>query len=131
MGKAVKEGLKAALAVALIAATGGALLFGAQYGLAAGALGGLSFVGMTNIIAIGVVTAIGVAISKPIDATLENFGRKVSAKDPLAPRQIIYGKTKVGGTIVHMESTGTDNAFLNAWRPIDGFPTRLNSTAMM
>ena len=57
--------------------------------------------------------AVGMMTSKGIDATSENFGTKVSNRNPIAPRQIIYGQARVGGTIVHMETSGTDNYLLH------------------
>ena len=57
--------------------------------------------------------AVGMMTSKGIDATGENFGTKVSNRNPIAPRQIIYGQARVGGTIVHMETSGTDNYLLH------------------
>ena len=53
-------------------------------------------------------------LSKPLEnPTVDNFGSKVSNINPIAPRQIVYGQTKVGGTIVYAKSNGTDNAYLN------------------
>lgn len=57
--------------------------------------------------------AVGMMTSKGIDATSENFGTKLSNRNPIAPRQIIYGQARVGGTIVHMETSGTDNYLLH------------------
>ena len=56
--------------------------------------------------------ALGV-LSKGISATGGNFGSKVSARAPTEPRQIIYGQTRVGGTITHISTTGTDNHLLH------------------
>ena len=58
--------------------------------------------------------AIGMMTSKGVNATAENFGTKVSTRSPIAPRQLIYGKCRVGGTFVHMQTTGTDNSILHA-----------------
>jgi len=57
--------------------------------------------------------AVGMMTSKGIDATGQNFGTKVSSRSPIAPRQLVYGQARVGGTIVHMETTGTDNFLLH------------------
>jgi len=56
---------------------------------------------------------IGKMTSKGIDASAGNFGSKFATREAVAPRQIIYGKARVGGTIVHMETTGTDNYLLH------------------
>mgnify|MGYP003315266464 CR=1 FL=1 len=40
-------------------------------------------------------------------------------------------ESKIVPTNMKFPEHQLDNAILNAWRPIDGFPTRLNSTAMM
>ena len=51
--------------------------------------------------------------SKGINATSGNFGSKFAARSSTAHRQLIYGKCRVGGTIVHMETTGVDNYLLH------------------
>jgi hypothetical protein len=60
-----------------------------------------------------VASVIGKMTSKGIDASAGNFGSKFATRAPLAPRQIVYGESRVGGTIVHMETTGTDNYLLH------------------
>ena len=40
-------------------------------------------------------------------------GTMVTAKSGVAPQRIIYGKTRVGGTMVYAESTGSTNNFLH------------------
>ena len=56
--------------------------------------------------------ALGV-LSKGISATGGNFGSKLSTRAPTEPRQIIYGQTRVGGTITHISTTGVDNHLLH------------------
>tara|TARA_R100001480_G_scaffold1624_1_gene5126 strand:- start:1982 stop:4777 length:2796 start_codon:yes stop_codon:yes gene_type:complete len=56
--------------------------------------------------------ALGV-LSKGISATGGNFGSKISSRAPTEPRQIIYGQTRVGGTMTHISTTGTDNHLLH------------------
>ena len=51
--------------------------------------------------------------SKGTPALSQNFGAKLSFRSPTAPRQIIYGKARVGATIVFVETTGTDNYLLH------------------
>jgi hypothetical protein len=58
-------------------------------------------------------SVIGKMTSKGIDASSANFGAKFASRSSLAPRQIIYGKCRVGGTQVHIETTGTDNYLLH------------------
>jgi hypothetical protein len=60
-----------------------------------------------------VSSLIGKMTSKGINASAGNFGTKFATRAPLAPRQIVYGQCRVGGTIVHMETTGTDNYLLH------------------
>ena len=36
-----------------------------------------------------------------------------SVKSPIASRKIVYGRSRVGGTIVYLESTGSDNKYLH------------------
>ena len=51
--------------------------------------------------------------SKGINASSANFGNKFSARGGLVARQIVYGQCRVGGTQVHIETTGTDNYLLH------------------
>ena len=51
--------------------------------------------------------------SKGISASAGNFGSKFATRASLSPRQIVYGQCRVGGTIVHIETTGTDNYLLH------------------
>ena len=61
--------------------------------------------------AIGTLVAggIGMLTSKGINASGANFGTKVMTKGAVNARQIIYGKTKVGGTMTQVHTVGTDN----------------------
>ena len=36
-------------------------------------------------------------------------GQTITNRDPVGTRKVVYGKTRVGGNIVFMESTGTNN----------------------
>ena len=78
----------------------------AIFGTAAGTLFGMTAIEMAGMSAL--TTLIGGLVSKGVDATAENFGTKVSTRTATAPRQIIYGKARVGGTITHIETSGTD-----------------------
>ena len=39
-------------------------------------------------------------------------GRSVTTREPAHSRKIVYGRSRVGGNIVYLESTGTDNKYL-------------------
>ena len=50
---------------------------------------------------------------KGIEAVGANYGAKFAARAPTEPRQLVYGECRIGGTIVHMETTGVDNYLLH------------------
>lgn len=107
MAKAIRTAV-----IATFVVIGGALLapvFGATAltGSALASLAATTFA--TTLVASGV----GMLTSKGIEAGTGNFGAKFAARNSSAPRQIIYGKTRVGGTIVHIETAGTDNHMLH------------------
>ena len=113
MGKAVKAAVKVfvttfAITTGLAFVFQGAGLFALGSFSAAGAfLGGVSTLSLAALSAAS--TLIGGLMSKGTQATAENFGTKVASRTSAAPRQIIYGKARVGGTITHIETSGTDN----------------------
>ena len=118
MAKQIKAALVAALVVFITAVT-----FNAP-------LGALSVFNMGTATTMAVMTfgttllggIIGKMTSKGIDATAGNFGTKFAARSALAPRQIIYGKTRVGGTIVYMSTSGTENSILHMIVVLAGHP---------
>ena len=62
----------------------------------------------------------------PKPPTPERRDNTVTAREPASSRKIVYGRTRVGGTIVYLESTGSDNKYLHlviaiAGHEIDGF----------
>ena len=63
--------------------------------------------------AVFATTLIGSLTSKGIEAVNANFGTKFTTRTPTAPRQIVYGQTRVGGILAHIETTGTDNVILH------------------
>jgi len=67
----------------------------------------------TAVVASAVTTLIGSMTQKGISATAGNFGAKFTTRSAIAPRQIIYGKCRVGGTFAHIETSGTDNHLLH------------------
>lgn len=98
----------------LLIATGAAFVFQAagltalgSFSMMGAFIGGVSTLSLAALSAVS--TLVGGLMSKGTDATTENFGAKVSTRSGVAPRQIIYGKARVGGTITHIETSGTDN----------------------
>ena len=106
--------IKAAVVAAAIVFTAGAITMGA------GMIGSFSTLTIG-----GALTATGMAVftftttllggliggmgSKGIGAGSDNFGAKFAARGGLQARQIVYGECRVGGTYVHMSTSGTDN----------------------
>ena len=108
MSKALKSAAKVFAVTFLIVATAGAIapsLFGLTVGGGAVAAYAASVAAMSSI-----GTLVGGLLSKGISSTAaDNFGTKVASRSGVAPRQIVYGRCRVGGTITHIETTGTDN----------------------
>ena len=107
--------LKAAIIVGLIVFTAGMITVGA--GATAGALtftaaagGGLTALGMAvfTFTTTLLTSLIGQMNSKGVSASSGNFGAKFATRSPIAPRQIVYGTCRIGGTTVHIETTGVD-----------------------
>jgi hypothetical protein len=105
MAKQIKQAVVAALVVFIAVKTG--LKLGFLKGVEA--LGAAYMTFATTLIG-GVI---GKMTSKGIDASSGNFGTKFASREAIAPRQLIYGQARVGGTIVHMETSGTDNFLLH------------------
>jgi hypothetical protein len=103
MAKAIKTAVKA-FVVTFLVVTGVAFIGGV---LGISALSGLVALDIAILTATG--SLLNGLFSKGINAVSENFGTKVATRTPTAPRQIIYGKARVGGTITHIETSGTDN----------------------
>lgn len=109
MAKAVKNAVKAFVTVWAVA-TGAAFILGTV-----GATGAFLFGVNTATLATyaALTTLLQGATSNSIGGVGENFGTKTATRQPAAPRQIVYGQCRVGGTIVHMETSGTDNYLLH------------------
>ncbi len=106
MAKQIKQALLAAVAVYIAVTTGIKLKFlAADFAVKAAVY--------TTFATTLVSSVIGKMTSKGIDASSGNFGSKFATRAPLVARQIVYGKSKIGGTIVHIETTGTDNNILH------------------
>ena len=119
MAKAIKTALIAAAVtfvtiLVLGPAQGGFAIFGNALGgtAAAGAKLALQYAILT---AAGTLVASGIGMlsSRGVEATRGNFGTKLTGRSAQAPRQVIYGETRVGGTIAKMTTSGTDNSILN------------------
>ena len=109
----MSKAIKTAIIATIIVVTGGAAM--AMYG---GATFTAAFAAQAAL-AVGtfasslVASAIGKMTSKGINASSANFGNKFSTRGGLVARQIVYGQCRVGGTQVHIETTGTDNYLLH------------------
>ena len=113
MAKHIKAALVAAFVVFVVATTGNfgsAFQAFASLGVPAGAASLAAVTFATTLLS----SAIGGMLSKGLNATGANFGSKFATRAATAPRQIIYGKCRVGGTFVHMETTLTDNHLFHA-----------------
>lgn len=93
----------------------------------------LTIFGLTGWAAAGAAFAIGAGMSmvsralmpKP-DLGQQMTGLSTTVREPASSRKIVYGRARVGGSIVYMDSTGTDNEYFHmviaiAGHEIDGF----------
>lgn len=111
MSKVIKAAA-VAFAVTFLVVTGAAFLLTGSF--AAGtvlATFGASALAMSTLSAVS--TLVMGLISKDPEVSSQNFGTKFAGRSPTAPRQIIYGRARVGGTITHMQTSGTDNNLLS------------------
>ena len=110
MAKHVKNALKAVASIIVVAFVA-TLIPGLNltfFGNGAGALLSKATLAMTFSAAL-----VGSMLTKSIEATQGNFGAKFANRSATAPRQLIYGECRVGGTIAHLSTTGTDNNLLH------------------
>ena len=112
MAKQIKQALVAAIIVFAVAT---ALAVNPSFAVT---FFGTSLTGAAAMAAVTFATTlvssvIGKMTSKGVNASAGNFGTKFATKAPLAPRQIVYGECRVGGTIVHIETAGVDNHMLH------------------
>lgn len=112
--KAVKTALIAAAVTFVVIYTGGTI-FGATkvtalFGTGTVGLGAAAFQ-YAVVTAVGTLVSAGIGMltSKGVSATKGNFGTKLTGRAAQAPRQIVYGKCRVAGTIVKMNTSGTEN----------------------
>ena len=90
---------------------------GITFGIATGV--GAAAAGASTLIAVGVGLAAAAAYDYVIDSIVDNIkadtmsGRNVSAKNSVASRKVVYGPARLGGSIIHQVSSGTDNIALH------------------
>ena len=102
--KQIRQAVTVAFVVYVAYLTGGAIFGGAM--AVEGAAVAAAWLTFATTLGAGLI---GKMTSKGIQASAGNFGTKVAGRAPLDPRQIVYGQCRVGGTIVHMETSGVDN----------------------
>ena len=107
MAKAIKSALIAALVTFVTFVVLGPAGLGLSLGVSATTAAVVS--GVTTLIASGVA----MLTSKGIEANAGNLGTKLTSRNATAGRQIVYGECRVGGTILHMQTSGTDNHMLH------------------
>ena len=108
MGKHVKNALKAVVTFIVVAAIATVIT-----GNPLSALFTAGLANVTNLAMAFSMAFVGSVLTKSIEATQGNFANKFAARAATAPRQIVYGECRVGGTIAHMETAGTDNHMLH------------------
>ena len=118
MSKAVKAAIVTAIIVGVAVVIGPGIV---PAGFAFGSLAGpAAFVAFSATMAF-VTTGLQIMMAPSIpSATNQNFGTKVSTRSANAPRKIVYGQCRVGGTITHIETTGTTNDVLHLFIAVAG-----------
>ena len=123
MAKALKAALIAAAIAGIVVLTGGAAFAASPF------ITGFGFAGLTGVnafIAFSAVAAFATTglsmmlAPDPPQVAQSNFGTKTSQRNANAPRQVVYGKTRIGGTVTQMESTGSDNHKLSMFIVLAG-----------
>ena len=99
VGFVAGAGYLGAAAAGAVAAAGGALAFGVSAAL------------MTGLTA--TVSQLLAETPKSFDLAEQIRGQLLTIKAPAADAKIVYGQTRVGGTIIYVETSGTDNRFLH------------------
>ena len=112
MPKQIESALKVFVVTFLVVTGIGLLAGGTTLGAILGgaeiALFGASAMSIAAMSAAG--TLVSGLMNKGVDAiSQENFGTKVATRTATAPRNIIYGKARIGGVMTHIETSGTDN----------------------
>ena len=78
---------------------------GAFLGFAAGTASAFFAKAMVVNLVLGAVSQGLAKKSQPTPAALSQRGQAVSVREAVAPHQIVYGRTRIGGTIVYIEGT--------------------------
>ena len=117
MAKQIKQAVVAALIIFIAIKTGGALGVGTLAAMTTAQISSAVFMTFATTLIGGVI---GKMTSKGINATSDNFGSKFSSRSAIEPRKLVYGECRIGGTFVHMETSGTDNYLLHAVVAIAG-----------
>ena len=125
MAKAIKTAIIATVVAVATIYTAGAILSVLPGAAAAAAAASLAGVKLLSVAALTftstlIASGVGMLMNKGIGGNRANFGTKTTSRQPIAPRQIIYGKARVGGAITHLEVTGSDNQFLSMVVVISG-----------
>ena len=103
-------------AIPAIGASGAAMSVGGALGFSGTAAGlvGTFIISAGSQLVLGAVNRkLAPDINVPEIGTSLQPGTMVTAKSGIAPQRIIYGKTRVGGTMVYAEATGSTNEFLH------------------
>jgi hypothetical protein len=120
MAKAVKAAIivaAVATGVGMLVAPGLIAGAGAIAGLAAGTAGAYF---ATTFVSTLVLGAVSKAMAKtPTGASITQQDKTVTSRQPIAPHNVIYGRTRIGGTILYMESTNA-NKYLHVVVAIAG-----------
>ena len=120
MAKAVKAAIVVGLIATGVGAITGAVASGSSFSLFGTTLakGSLSAYFATQFTTSLVLGAVSQAMNKGPSGGVAS-GSTITGRSPLAPHQIIYGRTRVGGNIVYMEGTN-DNKYLHVVVAIAG-----------
>lgn len=106
MAKAVKAAIIiAGIATGVGFITGGIAAGAAFAGLSAGTVGAFFARQFVTSLVLGALSG---SLNKAPSAGAGIGGTTVTGRSPVAPRQIIYGRTRVGGNIVYMEGTDSN-----------------------
>ena len=87
------------------------LIVGIATGAGVGVALGVGFSWMAFAIGAGFSMLSRALMPKP-DLTGQMSGRSVMTREAAHSRKIVYGRAKIGGNVVYLESTGTDNKHL-------------------
>ena len=105
-------------------------------GGAVAAAGGLTAFGLGTLFGGSLLTAFAIGaglsiVSRALMPQAPSFGAQmqgnsVTVREPAASRKLVYGRARVGGAIVYLDSTGSNNQYLHlviavAGHAIDGF----------